>query len=71
MINRSGDPREVTNATVAADYPLPGAMKNWPDARKNLCPGTSEIMSAQDDAFQMGSGTHFVYLSKIPEAFQR
>ena len=73
-------PRE--NVPIVAGAPAPSR----PDRsqvevlEKNLRPGTRVIVhdiriprwrSAQDEAIQIGGGTHFVYLYKIPEAFQR
>ncbi len=72
---------DVTSATVVAVYLLPGANEKLrPMLEKNLRPGTRVIVhdiriprwrSAQDVAIQIGGSTHFVYLYKIPEAFQR
>ena len=72
---------DVRPATVVAVYLLPGANEKLrPKLEKELRPGTRVIVhdiripgwrSAQDEAIQIGGGSHFVYLYKIPEAFQR
>ena len=72
---------DVTSATVVAVYLLPGANEKLrPMLEKNLRPGTRVIVhdirmprwrSAQDVAVQIGGGTHYIYLYKIPEAFER
>ena len=72
---------DVKPATVVAVYLLPGANEKLrPKLEKELRPGTRVVVhdiripgwrSAQDEAVQVGGGSHFVYLYKIPEAFQR
>ncbi len=72
---------DIRPATVVAVYLLPGANEKLrPKLEKELRPGTREVVhdiripgwrSSQDEAIQIGGGSHFVYLYKIPEAFQR